>query len=230
MEELAQELIEKLDCKIAFEIPLFGGIPVPESAVVTWMIIAGLALVCAICTRNLQVVPTTKRQLVIETIVEGIQGFFYDILGKKGSCYIPLLATIAIYIGCADMIGIFGLTPPTKDLNVTAGVAIVSIFMIEFSGIRAKGAKGFVKSMAEPMPLVVPLNILEIFIRPLSLCMRLFGNILGGFVVMELIRMVVPAIVPVPFHFYFDFFDGLIQAYVFVFLTALFINEAIETE
>ena len=228
MEALAQELIEKLDCKTAFEIPLFGGIPVPESAVVTWIIIIALAVICAVCTRNLQVIPTTKRQLVLETIVEGIHGFFYDILGEKGSCYIPLLASIAIYIGCANMIGIFGLTPPTKDLNVTAGLALVSILMIEFSAIRAKGAKGFVKSLAEPMPLVAPLNVLEIFIRPLSLCMRLFGNILGGFVVVELIRMIVPVIIPIPFHFYFDFFDGFIQAYVFVFLTALFINEAIE--
>lgn len=228
MEALAQELIEKLDCKTAFEIPLFGGIPVPESAVVTWIIIIALTVVCAICTRNLQVIPTTKRQLVLETIVEGIHKFFYDILGEKGSCYIPLLASIVIYIGCANMIGIFGLTPPTKDLNVTAGLALVSILMIEFSAIRAKGAKGFVKSLAEPMPLVAPLNVLEIFIRPLSLCMRLFGNILGGFVVVELIRMIVPVIIPIPFHFYFDFFDGLIQAYVFVFLTALFINEAIE--
>ena len=78
------------------------------------------------------------------------------------------------------------------------------------------------------MPLIAPINILEVFIRPLSLCMRLFGNILGGFVVMELIKIVVPMVVPVPFSFYFDIFDGLIQAYVFAFLTSLFIKEAIE--
>ena len=75
---------------------------------------------------------------------------------------------------------------------------------------------------------MTPINILEVFIRPLSLCMRLFGNILGGFVVMELIKYFVPAIIPIPFSFYFDIFDGLIQAYVFVFLTSLFIKESIE--
>ena len=78
------------------------------------------------------------------------------------------------------------------------------------------------------MPIITPINILEIFIKPLSLCMRLFGNVLGAFVVMELIKIIVPAIIPVAFSLYFDIFDGLIQAYVFVFLTALFIKEAIE--
>ena len=76
--------------------------------------------------------------------------------------------------------------------------------------------------------IVTPINILEIFTRPLSLCMRLFGNVLGAFVIMELIKMVVPVILPSVFSLYFDLFDGLLQAYVFVFLTSLYIQEAIE--
>lgn len=104
----------------------------------------------------------------------------------------------------------------------------MSIILIEYAGFHKKGGKGWLKSFAEPMPIILPINILEIFIRPVSLCMRLFGNVLGSFVVMELIKMVVPVIVPVPFSLYFDIFDGLIQAYVFVFLTSLFIKEAIE--
>ena len=77
-------------------------------------------------------------------------------------------------------------------------------------------------------PFVAPIMILEIVIRPLSLCMRLFGNVLGSFVVMKLLEFICPAILPIPFSLYFDFFDGFIQAYVFVFLTSLFIKEAIE--
>ena len=94
--------------------------------------------------------------------------------------------------------------------------------------IRAKGGKGWLRSFTEPIAIVTPINILEVFIRPLSLCMRLFGNVLGAFVIMELIKMLVPVGVPVVFSLYFDFFDGLIQAYVFVFLTSLFIAEAAE--
>ena len=77
---------------------------------------------------------------------------------------------------------------------------------------------------------MTPMNILEIAIRPTSLCMRLFGNVLGAFVIMELIKQVVPVFVPAVFSLYFDLFDGLIQTYVFVFLTSLFMKESIGGE
>ena len=111
---------------------------------------------------------------------------------------------------------------------MTAALALMSIVLIEVAGIRARGTKGWLKSFAEPMPIILPINILEVFIKPLSLCMRLFGNVLGSFVIMELLKMVVPAVLPAVFSCYFDIFDGLIQAYVFVFLTGLFIKEATE--
>ncbi|MEI3159697.1 MAG: F0F1 ATP synthase subunit A [Monoglobus pectinilyticus] len=100
----------------------------------------------------------------------------------------------------------------------------------EAAGIKAKGAGGWIKGFAQPMAFMTPLNVLEIVIKPLSLCMRLFGNVLGSFVIMELIKMVVPVFVPLAFSFYFDIFDGLLQAYVFVFLTSLYIQEVTETE
>lgn len=106
----------------------------------------------------------------------------------------------------------------------------MSIILIEGAALIKKRPKKFLKSFIEPTPIMLPFNILEIGIRPLSLCMRLFGNVLGAFVVMTLIECVVPVVVPVAFSLYFDFFDGLIQAYVFVFLTSLFIKEGIETE
>ena len=81
------------------------------------------------------------------------------------------------------------------------------------------------KSFAEPIPIIAPINVLELFIRPLSLCMRLLGNVLGAVVVMALINYLLPLVVPLPFSGYFDIFDGFLQAYVFVFLTALFMNE-----
>ena len=188
-----------------------------------FLVVASLYL-----TRNLQIVPTGKRQVFVESCVTFLQDFFTGIFGEHGKRYVPYLGTVLLFIGCANLIGLFGIKPPTKDLNVTAGLAIMSIVLIEYAGIHQKGVKGWVKSFAEPMPIITPINILEIFIKPLSLCMRLFGNVLGAFVVMELIKIIVPAIIPVAFSLYFDIFDGLIQAYVFVFLTALFIKEAIE--
>lgn len=228
MEALVKNLMAELNCDTAFTIPIFGGIPVAESVFVTWIIMAVVIVLCAVFVRNLKVTDPGKGQLLLETAVSGIYGFFEDILGEKGKRFIPYLMSVAIYIGIANLIGILGFKPPTKDINVTASLAILSIILIELSGILAKGGRGWLKSFAEPMPIILPINILEIFIRPLSLCMRLFGNVLGSFVVMELLKMVVPAILPAVFSCYFDIFDGLIQAYVFVFLTALFIKEAID--
>ena len=160
--------------------------------------------------------------------IGGIYKFFDDLVGEEGRRYIPYLISIAIYIGVANLIGLIGFKPPTKDLNATAALALMSIVLIEYAGFHKKGLKGWVKSFAEPVAIIAPINILEIFIKPLSLCMRLFGNVLGSFVVMELIKQLVAPIIPIPFSMYFDIFDGLIQAYVFVFLTALFIKEAVE--
>ncbi|MFQ7491855.1 MAG: F0F1 ATP synthase subunit A, partial [Lachnospiraceae bacterium] len=217
MEQIANELLEELNCDTAFTIPVFGGIEVAESVVITWVIMAFM-LILAICmTRNLKVQNPGKRQVILETAVCGLQNMVKGIIGEEGAGYVPYLVTVIVYIGISNIIGLFGMKPPTKDLNVTGALAIMSIILIEYSGIHAKGVKRWAKSFAEPVAVVAPLNVLEIFIRPLSLCMRLFGNVLGAFVVMELLKIIMPAILPIPFSLYFDIFDGLIQAYVFVF-------------
>lgn len=227
-EELSKALMEELDCKTAFTIPVFGGIPVAESVVITWVIMAILVIGSIVLVRGLRVENVSKKQLVLETIVGTLYDFFYDLLGEKGKRYIPYLMTVGIYIAFSNMIGLLGMKSPTKDVGVTGALALMSIVLIEYSGVHAKGPKKFLKSFAEPIPIMLPMNILEMFIRPLSLCMRLFGNILGAFVIMELIKYVAPLLVPIPFSMYFDIFDGFIQAYVFVFLTSLFIKETIE--
>lgn len=230
MKELAEKLLEGLNCETVFTIPVFGGIRVLESVVVTWIIMAVLVLLSVCLVRNLKVESPGRMQLALEAGVSFLYDFFDGLVGKKGRKYIPYLCTVLIYISVANVIGLFGFKPPTKDLNVTGALALMSIVLVEYAGIHEKKVAGWLKSFAKPVAVVTPINILELFIRPLSLCMRLFGNVLGSFVIMELIKLIVPVIVPLPFSFYFDIFDGLIQAYVFVFLTALFINEAVEDE
>ena len=222
---MTEKLLEELNCKTVFTIPVFGGIGVAESVVVTWIIMAVLVGVSFIFVRNLKVENPGKKQLVMESAIGWAQNFFEGIIGKENKRYIPYLITIILYLGVSNMISLFGFKPPTKDLNVTAALAIMSMFLIEYSGIRKNGVKHWVKHFAEPVPIVAPIMVLEIVIRPLSLCMRLFGNVLGAFVIMELLKAIIPVIVPIPFIFYFDIFDGQLQAYVFVFLTALFMNE-----
>lgn len=228
MEKLSAELMEMLNVDTVFTIPIFGGIDIAESVVVTWVIMAMVLLLSIFLTRNLKVQNISKRQLVAETIVTGLDKFVSGMVGEEGKAYVPYLASVLVFIGISNIIGLIGLKPPTKDLNVTAALAIMSIILIEYAGIHKKGAKKWLKSFTEPIAIVTPINILEVFIKPLSLCMRLFGNVLGAFVIMELIKAIVPIAIPLPFSMYFDIFDGLIQAYVFVFLTSLFIKEAME--
>lgn len=196
-----------------------------ESVVVTWIIMAVMVLLSIIFVRNLRVESPGRKQIVLESVIGGVQDFFVGVMGTENKRYIPYLITVALYLGVSNIISLFGFKPPTKDLNVTAALAIMSMFLIEYSGIHKNGLKHWVKHFAEPVPIVAPILVLEILIRPLSLCMRLFGNILGSFVIMELLKLIIPVLVPIPFSFYFDIFDGLLQAYVFVFLTALFMNE-----
>ena len=228
MNDIVNRLLEELNCDVVFTIPIFGGIPIYESVVVTWIIMLAVLLICVLLVRNLKVENPGRKQIVLETAVQGLYNFFKGTIGEHGTAFIPYLMSVVLYIGIANLIGLIGFKPPTKDMNVTVALAVMSIVLIEVAGVRQKGTKGWLKSFAEPMPIVLPINVLEVFIKPLSLCMRLFGNVLGSFVIMELLKIVVPAFLPAVFSCYFDIFDGLIQAYVFVFLTSLFIKEATE--
>ena len=223
MNKLTQALMEEL----TVEYVKVGSLQIPESVVISWVIMLLLVVGSILLTRNLKVDHISKRQAALEALYSLGKNFFEGLLGKEGSRYVPYLMTVALYIACSNVIGVFGVKPPTKDLDVTAALALMSIVLIEYAGVRARGGAGFLKSLAAPTPIMTPMNILEIAIRPTSLCMRLFGNVLGAIVIMELLKLVVPVFVPAVFSLYFDLFDGLIQTYVFVFLTALFMKESI---
>lgn len=169
MGEIKAELNAELQTHIAFEIPLFGGIPVPESAVVSWVIIAVLTLLAVWLTHGLRKRPG-RRQAAAEMLVGFINGFCRDTLGDKyWRVFAPYLGTVGLYLALANMAGLFGVTPPTKDLNVTAGLAIMSALLIYGAQFRFHGLRGGLKKFSEPVAVVTPLNIMEIGIRPLSL-------------------------------------------------------------
>lgn len=233
---MGEKLVEELENRVVFtiplDIPLVGPIVIHESIVIMWAIMAVIMIAVLLMTRKLSIVPG-KAQALLEKAVEFAYSFLEGNMGPAGRRYVPYLGSVLLFLGISNMIGMvgFGIKPPTKDINVTVAFALLSIILIEAAAFRGHGGvKGFFKSFLKPMPIMLPINIMEVVIRPLSLCMRLFGNVLGAFVVMKLIEHVCGLIVPMVFSMYFDVFDGLIQAYVFVFLTSLFIAEAIEEE
>ena len=228
MDQIKEELTQQLENPTAFTIPVFGGIPVSESVVVSWILIAALALAAFLMTRHLRQEKPGRVQLVLEWFVELINSMCQNNIGRHGRSYAPWLGTVSLFVALSNLCGIFGLVPPTKNLNVTLAVALTSMALIYTAAFRFKGIKGGFRQFLEPVPVLLPINLMEVVIRPLSLCMRLFGNVLAAFVVMELIKLLVPAVLPAFLSIYFDLFDGLIQTVVFVFLTALFIGEALE--
>lgn len=229
MGNLSEIINEELQVETVFTIPIFGGIPVSESVVVTWIIMAVLILGAFLLTRNMKLHNISKRQAFAEWIVTTLSDMVEGMVGEKGRAFIPYLVTVMLYVGVANVCGIFGFKAPTKDLNVTAALALMSILLVEGAGIYYLGIKRWLHKLAEPIAVVTPINVLEVFTRPLSLCMRLFGNVIGAFVIMELIKTISRNILlPAVFCLYFDLFDGLLQAYVFVFLTSLYIREEIE--
>ena len=136
---IGEELTENLAYKISFYIPLGDfKIPVPHSVVVTWGVMAFLVIVSIIFTRKMKIVPG-KRQAFIEFCIEKLYNIFYDILGERGKRYIPYLLTVLLYLGISNMLGLFGIAPPTKDLNTTAGLALMSIILIQYAGIHQRG-------------------------------------------------------------------------------------------
>lgn len=233
--DLSEALTEELNIEEVFGFDI-GGVHIgfDESTVVSWIIIALVTILCIFLTRNLKVEgELSKRQLVLEAIYTKAVDFFKGLMGEKAQGTIPWLMSMALFIGVSNIIGLLGFKPPTKSMQVTAVMAITSIVLIEFMAYKANGVKDRFRAFTKPIWIVTPINILEVFTKPLSLCMRLFGNVLAAFTIMEVLEIAMymimpPIIVPTVFSLYFDIFDGLLQAYIFVFLTSLYLDEAVE--
>lgn len=225
---LSEFLKEAMLDDTVFTIPVGKGIGISESTVVSWLVMAVIILLCIILGTNLKVDHISKRQAAAEFIVTKLEGMLNGIVGEGGKDYVCYLFTLLLFLGLSNIMGVFGFKPPTKSLVVTASLAVMSIVLVQAAGIRRRKFKGWLHSFIEPMPIVAPFNILDLVTHPLSLCMRLFGNVLGAFVVMELLNHVTKVLVPAIAGLYFDFFDGLLQAYVFVYLTGMYIKEATE--
>ncbi len=223
-----------------FTIQLFGlSIPISDTILMSWIVIAILGIGAWALTRRMKEIPG-KTQAAVEWAVSFIDDFAEQNMGHHGKPWAPFLGALGLFILTANLlpaftpVGGFGFEPPfvikplTRDINVTAGLAVMIVLTVLLSGLRYKGPVGWFKKLFKPVPFMVIFNLLEYGIRPLSLSLRLFGNILGAYVLMQLIEMIMPVFLPPVFGLYFDFFDGVIQAVIFVYLSTVYIAEAIE--
>jgi len=250
--DIRERLTEAITPRTLFTVNLFGfEIPVSESVVLMWIVMAVLIVLSLLFTRKMQTIPRGA-QNVVETVVSFINSFTEKITGRHWKLVAPYIGTVALFLILANIFSIFNIIPdwkwlaevthidflgklphieikpPTKDVNVTAALGVMSMAAVVAAGIRVKKVSGWLKSFVQPSPIILPFKIMDYFIRPTSLCLRLFGNILGAYIIMELLYISIPLILPGVLSIYFDLFDGAIQAYVFVFLTTFYIAEAIE--
>lgn len=225
----------------------FGDFKISETVVVSWIIILGLTVASILLTRNLQKVPTTKRQIFLEFIVSSLNNLVISTMGEKTvkrmPNIVPYIGSLFLFFACSNLAGLLGFRSPTTDLDTTLAWAMMTFFMIYYAGIKFKGLSYF-KGLLEPVPFLLPLNIIGELAKPISLSFRPFGNILGGAVIMYLLYeflgyvsgfipvvgqlKILELVIPVPFHLYFDFFAGLLQSFIFIMLTMVFVSNAAE--
>ena len=243
---LSQEIDEALKFTQVFSFRVFGiTISINETIVISWLVMAVLVIGSLILTRKLKTIPGGA-QAIIEAAVEFLNSLSLKQFGRRAAFFGPYIGTLFLFLLVANIIPalspvgvsfaghhfkpLFVIKPPARDINFTAALAIITILMVILSGLRARGIKGWLKKLLHPVPMMLPFNLLEYIIRPTSLCLRLFGNILGAFIIMRLIEAVLPVALPPIVSLWFDFIDGLIQSFVFAFLTTLYIAEAVEVE
>lgn len=238
--------------QVMFTIPLGKlKVPVTDTIVVMWIVMVVMIVLAIVLVRpkKFKKVPEGK-QLVAETIVGGIDSLLEGNMGKKGKDFVPYFGTVLLFLIFANIASIFNLIPskeliyhwtgwmphvwlqiepPTSDLNIPLTLALMTICLIPMSSIRYNGLKGYGKSFLKPTPIMLPFNILDYATRTLSLSLRLFGNIFAGVVIMDLLytgALFVKVLVPIASAF-FDLFDAGLQAYIFVFLSSIYVSEAI---
>jgi F-type H+-transporting ATPase subunit a len=239
---LGEKLTEALKINTVFTINIAGyDIPITETVTVTWFVMAVLIVVALWWRSRLDDVPRGK-QIFLEWAVEFCNTICKQYFGKYSRFFASYIFALFMFIFAMNLVPVlspvsaFGFTapfefkPPTRDINVTAALAIVTILMVIVASIAVQGLGGWLKSFLDPMPVMLPFNILDYITKPLSLCLRLFGNMMGAFIIVTMVESMLPIIVPIPVSAFFDWFDGALQAMVFSFLTIIYLNMGMGVE
>ncbi len=195
------------------------GLEIRDTVVSTWAMIAIITLVAIVLGR--------RRPMALEMLVDFLNDLVSDVMRRSAAPFLPMLASLAIFIAAANIIGVIPfLVSPTHDINTPLALALAVFVSVHYYGIRAKGLWGYVKDLASPVYLL-PLELIGQLSRTLSLTLRLFGNIISTDLIVAILFALVPLFVPLPL-IGFSIFVGLLQAYIFTALAAVYIAAAVE--
>lgn len=210
---------------------------IPKPIVSTLIIVAVLSIIFILMSFKIKKVDPLKETplwlMPFMMIVDLINNFVKQNIGKRWKSFSPWFLTITIFIFFSNISAVFLLENPTSYIIITLALAITSFFVIQGAGIASNGFLGYLKGFLSPNPVMLPMNIISEFSLPISLCLRLFGNIISGSVIALLIKgflgwfaiPVMPAI-----NIVFDIGFGIIQTAVFVILTIIFTSMKIDDE
>ena len=197
-----------------------------EVILMTWIVIASLLLFGFLSTRKRGLIPHST-QIIGELFVAQLYSLTEDALDKKlAKTYGPLTCALFMFLLLSNWLGIIPhLEEPTKDLNTPLGLGIMGFAIAHFAGIRAKGLKNYLLEYCSPIFFMAPLNIIGELAKVISISFRLFGNIMGGSIIILVVSYLSYDILLPPFlNAFFGLFVGTIQAFVFTMLTVVYIS------
>jgi F-type H+-transporting ATPase subunit a len=208
--------------RVAPQVVQIFGLSVRDTVVSTWFMML-VVIGGVIITRRF--FPS-----LLERLIDFLSTTISDVMDRPAEPYLPYLGSLAIFIAVANVIGVIPIvTTPTKDISTTAALAITVFFAVHIFGIHQKGAWGHLKTMAAPIGLfflMLPLDIVGQLSRTLALALRLFGNIISSELIVDVVYEIAPIIAPLPM-IALGLFTGVLQAFIFTILAAVFISLAV---
>ena len=245
--------LEVTGAKVLFKIPIFGGIPITETIVNTWIVMALIVGLCLFLTHGMQVHARTKRQVVAEYLVGMVRNMVKNNMGERFMHYVPFVGALFSLAMLSSLISMVGMFSPTGDLSTCVGWALLVFVVITYYKIRTQHIGGYLKGFTQPVFIMTPLNMISEVATPISMAFRLFGNIASGSVVTLLLYGGLAALssgilglipgavgevlslipifqlgIPAILSIYFDLFTSVLQAFIFCMLTMMYIKLACE--
>ncbi len=201
-----------------------------DAVAVTWLAMSVMILIGWWLGHKIQPTPLTKRQQLAESFVDLLLSLCRSahMTNEQADQVVPFIGSIGIFILLSNLVSLFKIPPPAKNPAFPIALAIMTVVYVIYQSIRLIGIKGFWASLIYPKAMLLPFKILDYFIKPLSLSLRLFGNVFGAFILMEFIYIIIPFLIPGIAGLWFDLADGLLQAVIFTYLTATYIGEVLE--
>ncbi|MGB9442546.1 MAG: F0F1 ATP synthase subunit A [Desulfobacterales bacterium] len=197
-----------------------------EVILMTWIVFA-LLIIIGLCASNKKSILPRPIQALGELIVSLLYELTEDALGKDlAKTYAPLICALFMFLLFSNWLGIIPhLEEPTKDLNTTLGLGIMGFVIAHYAGIKSKGIKAYLKEYFQPIFFMMPLNLIGELAKIVSISFRLFGNIMGGSIIILVVSYLTYSVVLPPFLYaFFGLFVGTIQAFVFTMLTVVYIS------